>query len=73
MESEIQKERKKDRKTKKKMRGRGRIWGVNERKGGYVDGGKKKEKKEGNGNRGRERKKIEKKKYFGSCEKNIIY
>ena len=24
-------------------RGRGRIWGVNERKGGYVDGGEKKE------------------------------
>ena len=56
--------RKKERKTKKKMRGRGSIWGVNERKGGYVDGGEKKErkkmwyvdggKKEGNGNRGRE-------------------
>jgi hypothetical protein len=37
--------RKKERKTKKKMRGRGSIWGVNERKGGYVDGGEKKEKK----------------------------
>jgi hypothetical protein len=37
--------RKKERKTKKKMRGRGSIWGVNERKGGYVDGGEKKERK----------------------------
>jgi hypothetical protein len=57
------------------MRGRGRIWGVNERKGGYVDGGekKKKKKKEGNGNRGREGKKIEKIRYFGSCEKIYIY
>ena len=37
--------RKKERKTKKKMRGRESIWGVNERKGGYVDGGEKKERK----------------------------
>ena len=39
--------RKKERKTKKKMRGRGRIWGVNERKGRYVDGGEKKKTKRG--------------------------
>ena len=51
------------------MRGRGRIWGVNERKGGYVDGG---EIKKRNGNRGTEGKKIEKRRYFGSCEKKYI-
>ena len=66
--------KKKERKTKKKMRGRESIWGVNERKGEYVDGGeKKKEKKKGTGTKGERGKKIEKRRYFGSCEKKYIY
>ena len=45
-----------------------------EKKMWYVDGGekrkkKKKKKKRGERNRGREGKKIEKLRYFGSCEK----
>jgi hypothetical protein len=43
------------------MRGSGRIWGVNERKGGYVDGGEKK-KKCGTWMVGKKEKKKEKKK-----------
>jgi hypothetical protein len=68
------------------MRGRGRIWGVNERKGGYVDGGKKKKKsgtwmvgkkkkkkkERGTGTEGERGKKIEKRRYFGSCKKKKI-
>ena len=63
--------RKKERKTKKKMRGRGSICGVNERKGGVRGWWEKKKKRERN--RGREGKKIEKIRYFRSCEKKYIY
>jgi hypothetical protein len=41
------------------MRGRGRIWGVNERKGGYMDGGEKK-KERGTGTEGERGKKLRK-------------
>ena len=65
--------KKKERKTKKKMRGRGRIWGVSERKGGTWMVGKKEKKKRGTGTEGERGKKIEKKRYFGNCEKKYIY
>ena len=51
--------RKKERKTKKKMRGRGSICGVNERKGG-VRGWWEKKKKKGNGTEGERGKKLRK-------------
>jgi hypothetical protein len=56
------------------MRGRGRIWGVNERKRGYVDGGgkKKKKKKEwGTGTEGERGKKLRKEGILGVVKKNI--
>ena len=54
------------------MRGRGRIWGVNERKGGYVDGGKKKKKKKrGTGTEGERGKKLRKEGILRVVKKNI--